>query len=85
MGFFFGAGVIRSWRVRIRAIVAREGGDIWAWLRCQAMVSGPASCPAVTSRSRSVRTAAVRSLVVAVGEVWGRRERGSYAAWPSVR
>ena len=47
------------------------------------MVSGPASRPCPASSLRSVMISpAVRSLI-AFGEVFGRRDRGSNAASPS--
>jgi hypothetical protein len=55
----------------------------WWWARCQAMVSGPASRPAVVSFSRSWTISATLAGGVAVGLVLGRRERGSNAASPS--
>ena len=53
--------------------------------RCQRMVSGPASCPEATSRSRSRSTAATTSGAMARGEDLGRLDRGSNAACPSAR
>lgn len=49
------------------------------------MVSGPASCPLATRRSRSAVTASITSLLIARGLLLGRRERGSNAASPSAR
>jgi hypothetical protein len=57
---------------------------LWWWARCQAMVSGPASRPAVVSLSRSSVISVMVAGGIAVGLVLGRRERGSNAAWPSV-
>src|SRR5215469_16296853 len=49
------------------------------------MVSGPASrpCPARSLRSATIRSAV--SPLIAFGEVFGRRDRGSNAASPSAR
>ena len=55
----------------------------WWWRRCQAMVSGPASRPAVVSLSRSSVISVTVAAGMAVGLVLERRERGSNAASPS--
>ena len=65
-------------------MVARETVTPWWWVRCQAMVSGPASRPVAVSFSRQLDDQ-VDDLgrVSSVGTVLGRRERGSKAASPS--
>ena len=80
-----GCGVTRPWAVRMRLIVARDTASWWCWRRCQAMVSGPASRPCSDSRFRSRTISSTVLALVAVGEVFGRRDRGSNAASPSAR
>ena len=49
------------------------------------MVSGPASRPWAVSCWRSSMISLIVGVGVALGEVWGRRERGSKAVLPSAR
>jgi hypothetical protein len=64
-------------------MVATETRVPWWWARCQAMVSGPASRPALVSLSRSSVITLTVAGGIAVGLVVGRRERGWNAASPS--
>jgi hypothetical protein len=66
-------------------MVAAETRMLWWWARCQAMVSDPASRPAVVSLPRSSVISLTVAAGMAVGLVWGRRERGWNAASPSAR
>jgi hypothetical protein len=72
----------RAVRVRIRWMVARDRAVPWCWARCQPRVSAPASCPSSRSCLCRRRTSSTVSGGVAPGEVLGRRDRGSNAAWP---
>jgi hypothetical protein len=83
-GRFFGSGITRPARVRHRLMVAGDTRHPWP-ARCQAMVCGPASKPCSANSLRSRTINATTSSVSAVGEVFGRRERGSNAASPSTR
>jgi len=78
-----GSGVTRPARVRYRLIVAAETRVWWWWARCQAIVCGPASSPCPDSSLRSQQISSAASWLIAVGEVFGRRDRGSNAASPS--
>jgi hypothetical protein len=49
------------------------------------MVCGPASRPRPDSSFRSVMISAAVSALIADGQVFGRRDRGSNAASPSAR
>ena len=49
------------------------------------MVCGPASSPCPASSLRSQVTSPAASGLIADGEVFGRRDRGSNAASPSAR
>jgi len=82
-GRLAGAGVTSPARARYLLTVAADTFTWWWCCRCQAMVCGPASrpCPDSSLRSRMIRSAA--SSLIAVGEVFGRRDRGSNAASPS--
>jgi hypothetical protein len=78
-----GSRTTRLRAARYRAIVAAETVT-WYWCRrCQAMVSGPASrpWPVRSFRSRTIRSTVSR--LIAFGEAFGRRDRGSNAASPS--
>ena len=66
-------------------MVARFNVIWWLWVRCQPMVSAPASSPAALRRCRNAMTSSTVSRRVAVGLVFGRRDRGSNAASPSSR
>jgi hypothetical protein len=81
-GLLAGFGVTSPARLRYLLTVAADTLSWWCF-RCQAMVCGPASRPWPDSslRSRMIRPAA--SSLIAVGEVFGRRDRGSNAASPS--
>lgn len=57
----------------------------WWWVRCQAMVSAPLSSPVAASCLRSRSTSSTSPAGVALGLVFGARERGSKAASPSSR
>lgn len=57
-------------------IVERDTTRLWFRARCQAMVSGPASKPAVLSFSRRSRTSSTVAGASAVGEVLGHLDRG---------
>jgi len=85
LGALGGLWVTSPSRVRERLMVATETRMLWWWARCQAMVSGPASRPAVVSLSRSSPISVTVAGGIAVGLVWGRRERGWNAASPSAR
>jgi hypothetical protein len=52
-------------------MVATETRMLWWSARCQAMVSGPASRPAVVSLSRSCMISVTVAGRIAVGLVWG--------------
>jgi len=80
-----GCGVTSPSRVRERLMVATETWVLWWWARCEAMVSGPASRPAVVSVPRSSVISVTVAGGIAVGLVLGRRERGWNAASPSAR
>ena len=55
----------------------------WCWARCQQMVSGPASRPWPASPVRRLMISSTVAGLIAVGEVFGRLDRGSNAASPS--
>ena len=59
----------------------RTGKDAGLSHRFQAMVCGPASSPASSFRSPVISSTVSR--LIADGEVFGRRDRGSNAASPS--
>jgi len=67
-------------------IAGRRGrGGFVPWRRCQQMVSGPASRPWPASSLRIKTISSTVSALMAFGEVFGRRDRGSNAASPSAR
>lgn len=83
LGRLWGLGVMSPAALRWRLMEATETRSLWWCRRCQAMVWGPASSPVSV---RVWRRAMIRSMVVCgsrVGLVWGRRDRGWYAASPS--
>ncbi len=57
----------------------------WWCLRCQPMVSAPASSPWPVSSWRSSMMVSTMYVGVASGRVWGLRDRGSSAVSPSAR
>ena len=82
---FSGAGVTSPAACRIRRIVEVEGAVMPSRVRCQAIVTGPASRPAVV---RSRRRDRIRSAVgggTRRALLCGRRERGVRATLPPSR
>ena len=84
-GRFFGSGTTSPRRVRYRLTVAAATRTWWWCSRCQQMVSGPASSPCPDSSFRSLMISSTVASLIAAGEVFGRRDRGSNAASPSAR
>ena len=84
-GRLAGSGVTRPARVRYRLTVAGDTLTWWWCSRCQAMVCGPASRPCPDSSFRSRVISSTVPGLIADGEIFGRRDRGSNAASPSAR
>jgi hypothetical protein len=85
LGRFFGWGVTRLCRVKVRAMELRETLTPWWCSRCQPMVSGPASSPDSASCLRILMIRSTLDCGIEVGLRWGRRDRGVKAASPSAR
>jgi hypothetical protein len=82
-GRFFGSGISSPCRVRYRLTVAGDTLTWWWCSRCKAMVCGPAFRPCPDSSSGSLMISSSVVSLIAAGEVFGRRHRGSNAASPS--
>jgi hypothetical protein len=82
-GRFWGWGVMKPRRDKIRQIVAGAGDRPWRLLRWTAMVWAPASRPWSMSSLRSTTISSSRASQVRLGLALGRLDRGWSPASPS--